>query len=117
MRYSAKRLYNRKCVKNHSNTLRVFHYILLMYIQYRKGPNKLLFKGLFQPFTDMLKLIFKEIFYLRLNILFEIYIFCIINIIKRIIRLISQIISFELNRIPFDLIESTELLSGFNLEY
>ena len=43
---------------------------ILRYIQNRKGPNKLLFKGLFQPFRDILKLIFKEIFYLRLNKIF-----------------------------------------------
>ena len=43
---------------------------ILRYIQNRKGPNKLLFKALFQPFRDILKLIFKEIFYLRLNKIF-----------------------------------------------
>lgn len=41
-----------------------------LYIQYRKGPNELLLKGLFQPFSDILKSIFKEIFYLRLNKIF-----------------------------------------------
>ena len=49
--------------------LTLFERRILSYIQNRKGPNKLLFKGLFQPFSDILKLIFKEIFYLRLNIL------------------------------------------------
>ena len=45
--------------------LTVFEWKILSYIQYRKGRNKLLFRGLFQPFSDVLKLIFKEIFYLR----------------------------------------------------
>lgn len=50
--------------------LTLFERKILSYIQNRKGPNKLLFKGLFQPFRDILKLIFKEIFYLRLNKIF-----------------------------------------------
>lgn len=50
--------------------LTLFERKILRYIQCRKGPNKLLFKGLFQPFRDILKLIFKEIFYLRLNKIF-----------------------------------------------
>ncbi|CAD1475207.1 unnamed protein product, partial [Heterotrigona itama] len=56
---------------------------------YRKGPNKLSFKGLIQPFRDILKLLSKEIFYLNSNKIFD-YISIII-----IIRTISQIISFE----------------------
>lgn len=31
------------------------------------NQHKLVFKGLFQLFSDMLKLLIKEIFYLRLN--------------------------------------------------
>ena len=45
----------------------LFERNILSYTQYRKGSNELSFKGLFQPFSDVLKLIFEEIFYLRLN--------------------------------------------------
>ena len=50
--------------------LTLFERKILSYIQNRKGPNKLLFKGLFQPFRDILKLIPKETFYFRLNKIF-----------------------------------------------
>nr|YP_008815728.1 NADH dehydrogenase subunit 1 [Pristaulacus compressus]AGZ13123.1 NADH dehydrogenase subunit 1 [Pristaulacus compressus] len=33
---------------------------LLSYIHFRKGPNKIFFKGMFQPFSDVLKLFLKE---------------------------------------------------------
>ena len=49
--------------------LTLFERKILSYIQNRRGPNKLLFKGSSQPFSDILKLIFKKIFYLRINIL------------------------------------------------
>ena len=64
--------------------LTVFKRKILRYIQNRKGPNKLLFKWLFQPFRDILKLIFKEIFYLRLNKIFyytPIFIFLIFSML------------------------------------
>lgn len=48
--------------------LTLFERKILGYIQLRKGPNKIIFKGLFQPFRDALKLLIKEIFYLRVNI-------------------------------------------------
>nr|UZT67489.1 NADH dehydrogenase subunit 1 [Ganaspini sp. ZJUH 20220007] len=44
---------------------------LLGYIQIRKGPNKILIKGVFQPFSDAIKLLSKEFFFMKnLNYLF-----------------------------------------------
>lgn len=36
---------------------------ILGYIQLRRGPNKFLIKGIFQPIGDGLKLFFKEVNY------------------------------------------------------
>nr|YP_009528964.1 NADH dehydrogenase subunit 1 [Apis andreniformis]AGI56727.1 NADH dehydrogenase subunit 1 [Apis andreniformis]BBC54806.1 NADH dehydrogenase subunit 1 [Apis andreniformis] len=43
---------------------------ILSYIQDRKGPNKILFIGLFQPFSDALKLLSKEWYFFNYSNLF-----------------------------------------------
>nr|QHD26488.1 NADH dehydrogenase subunit 1 [Lepidotrigona terminata] len=43
---------------------------ILSYMQYRKGPNKLSFKGIMQPFSDMVKLMSKEMMMINSNKMF-----------------------------------------------
>nr|ALO64683.1 NADH dehydrogenase subunit 1 [Lasioglossum villosulum] len=44
--------------------LTLFERKILSYIQNRKGPNKVMYLGLFQPFSDVIKLLNKELFFL-----------------------------------------------------
>nr|DBA43610.1 TPA_asm: ND1 [Bombus impatiens] len=50
--------------------LTLFERKILSYIQMRKGPNKLSIKGLFQPFSDALKLLSKEMIFFNFNNLY-----------------------------------------------